>query len=89
MEGFENTVSTNEISNCGDGINIGNGDATPSEIRTQVENNTITKNDVGINVGGIGGGYIIAGNTISFNKYGYEDYTTVQTLFTIIILITL
>ena len=75
MEGFENTISANELLNCGAGINLGNGDATPSEIRTQVEDNTITKNDVGINVGGIGGGYIFAGNTILFNEYGYKDYT--------------
>ncbi len=76
MEGFENTVNNNEISNCGDGINLGNGDAGPSEIGTLVENNIITKNNAGISVGGIDGGYIITGNTISSNKNGYEDYTT-------------
>jgi parallel beta-helix repeat protein len=76
MEGFENAVNNNEISNCGDGINMGNGDAASSEIGTRVENNIITKNNVGISVGGIEGGYVIAGNTISSNKNGYEDYTT-------------
>lgn len=76
MEGFENTISNNEISNCGDGINMGNGDADSSEIGTHVESNFITKNDVGISVGGIEGGYIITGNTISSNKNGYEDSTT-------------
>jgi parallel beta-helix repeat protein len=76
MEGFENSVNNNEISNCGDGLNMGNGDAAPAEIGTRVENNIITKNNVGISVGGIEGGYVIAGNTISSNKNGYEDYTT-------------
>jgi len=76
MEGFENTVNNNEISNCGDGLNLGNGDAGPSEIGTLVENNIIMKNNAGISVGGIDGGYIITGNTIGFNKNGYEDYTT-------------
>ena len=76
MEGFENAVNNNEISNCGDGINMGNGDAASSEIGTHVENNIITKNNVGISVGGIEGGYVIAGNTISSNKNGYEDYAT-------------
>lgn len=75
MESFQNTVNNNEISNCRDGINLGNGDAAFSEIGTHVENNVITKNDVGISVGGIEGGYIIVGNTISSNKKGYEDYT--------------
>lgn len=75
MEGFENTVSNNEISYCGEGINLGNGDAASSEIGTHVENNIITKNDVGVSVGGIDGGYVIAGNTISSNKKGYEDFT--------------
>jgi parallel beta-helix repeat protein len=76
MEGFENTINNNEISSCGDGINLGNGDAASSEIGTHVENNIITKNDVGISVGGIEGRNVIAGNTISSNKNGYEDYTT-------------
>lgn len=76
MEGFENTVNNNEISKCVDGINLGNGDAASTEIGTHVENNIITSNDVGISVGGIEGGYVIAGNTISFNKNGFEDYTT-------------
>ena len=80
MEGFENTVNNNEISNCGDGISMGNGDAASSEIGTRVENNIITKNDVGISVGGIDGGYVIAGNTISSNKNGYEDYSTGRNL---------
>jgi PGF-pre-PGF domain-containing protein len=76
MEGFDDTISNNEISSCGNGINIGNGDAISYEIGTRVEGNKITKNNVGISVGGIGYGYIIADNTISFNKYGYEDCTT-------------
>lgn len=80
MEGFENTLINNEISTCRNGINMGNGDAAPSEIRSHVENNMIIGNDVGISVGGIGGGYIIAGNTISFNKDGLEDYTTGENL---------
>jgi parallel beta-helix repeat protein len=80
MEGFENILSNNEISTCKNGINMGNGDASPSEIRSHVEDNMITRNDVGISVGGIGGGYIIAGNTISFNNYGFEDYTTGENL---------
>jgi parallel beta-helix repeat protein len=73
MEGFDDTISNNEISSCGNGINIGNGDAISYEIGTRVEGNKITKNNVGISVGGIGYGYIIADNTISFNKYGHNS----------------
>lgn len=78
MEGFENTISGNKISDCKYGVNVGNGDATPLENRTQLENNTITKNEIGISVNGAGGGgYTVVSNNISFNKnFGYEDYST-------------
>lgn len=78
MEGFENLISDNRISNCKYAINVGNGDASPLENRSRVENNTVTKNEVGISVNGAGGGgYTFVSNNISFNKkLGYEDYST-------------